>query len=142
VSALCTIREARAGDAPFILSSWLHSFRAESKQLGQENGYLDPDTYGTGHRRLIQRAFDAGQVYVATAPDDDDTLYGWACGSPGVLHYAFVKLDLRGRGFAKALIQQTVQTPRWRCTHYTSAVKRWKAAGLATYDPYPLWCPE
>lgn len=82
---------------PFILNSWLKSYRWSDKD--------NPDYY----RNLapeIKRLIKTNRVMVATLAEEPDCFVGWACGTKGRLHYVYVKSAFRRDGVARELIEK------------------------------------
>ncbi len=86
--------------SPFILDSWLKSFR-KSRKAGVVPNNLYTPVYTETIRQLLSRC---AQVLTAV-----DQILGWLChertsdGQP-VVHYAFVKSRYRRRGILRSLL--------------------------------------
>ena len=82
---------------PFVINSWLKSYRWSDKD--------NPDYY----RNLVPRIkqlIKTNRVMVATLAEEPDCFVGWICGAKGQLHYAYVKSVFRRDGVAKELIDK------------------------------------
>ena len=97
------IRAARPEDMTFVVGAWRASFETAAAVKG-----ADRDHYRIEMTRTIRRLCDRAQVRVATAPDDDDHLLGFAALSKlddgSELHYVYVKQDFRKMGIARLLL--------------------------------------
>jgi hypothetical protein len=98
-------RLAREEDVPFILSTWLSSYR-DSPWAGVIPNNKYQDVYGEAVSQLISRG---STLTVVHSPMDENHLLGWACTektrkSEPVVHFVFVKPDLRRNGIATAAL--------------------------------------
>ena len=97
------IRPAREGDIAFILDAWKKSYEGAPAVRGAHREH-----YRTEMTRAIRRLCERGEVRIATAPDDDDHLLGFAAFTQAddgaELHYVYVKQDFRKLGIARALL--------------------------------------
>ena len=82
---------------PFILNSWLKSYRWSDKDNADYFRNLSP---------RIKQLIKTNRVMVATLAGEPDCYVGWVCGTQGVLHYVYVKSVFRRDGIAKALIEK------------------------------------
>ncbi len=98
------VRTARDGDMAFIVMSWKNSFEGAAAVA-----CCDREHYRIEMTKTIRRLCDNAIVRVATSPDDDDHLLGFAAftktDAGAELHYCYVKADFRGMGIAKALLR-------------------------------------
>jgi len=76
-------------DRRYVVPTWAQSASYE--------GLAKPKRF-----ELVDRILDAGATCIVLA--NDRTVHAWACGSDGVLHYAYVPPELRGKGLARRLI--------------------------------------
>jgi GNAT superfamily N-acetyltransferase len=87
----------------FVVMSWKNSFEGAAAVHG-----CDREHYRIEMTRAIRRLCDYAEVRIATSPDDDDHLLGFAAftktGDGAELHYVYVKADFRKMGIAKALL--------------------------------------
>ena len=86
------------------------------------------------HPKVVDRLLDTNGAVVACSERVPSTIYGWACGSERVLHYAHVVPELRGHGLGRALIAAaTGGHDRIEVTH------RWvRPPSWVTFNPYRL----
>jgi GNAT superfamily N-acetyltransferase len=101
------VRPGRSTDLGFVVNSWLKSFNEHIHAAERRAGYWD------AHKRVIcDGLLPRSRLLIAHGPDDDDIIYGWACGQPGeptLLHYAYTKKVYRGAGIARALLDTIVR---------------------------------
>lgn len=105
---MISFRPAESRDMPFVMSSWLKSFKTSNAA-----GLLPFNLYYDAYRLAIQQLLDRGSVvYVAYVPGEDEAksdIYGWACVERGfdkpLVHYVYVKQPYRRLGVAKALLR-------------------------------------
>jgi GNAT superfamily N-acetyltransferase len=97
------IRPARESDTAFIVDAWKKSFEGAPAVRG-----ADREHYRIEMTRAIRRLCDRGHIRIATAPDDEDHLLGFAAftraDDGAELHYVYVKQDFRGLGIARKLV--------------------------------------
>lgn len=100
-----TLRPARAGDAGFLTSSWLRSFRDSCQVWGVGN-----DTYFSRHHSVISKLVTRGVTLVLTLEEDDDHILGFVnyevFQGKLVFHYIFIKPAFRKLGLAKMILQK------------------------------------
>lgn len=121
-------RLADETDRAFVISSWLRSYR---RSLWARE--LDPRAYDGGQVGLIERLWPMTQV--AHPEGDPLTILGWACGDSNVLHYAYVKGELRRAGLGAALVGIIGQPKIY--THRTPLGESITRGML--YNPYLIW---
>ena len=92
------IRGASPTDQAFIASTWVSSL-----------GMVDDPRKGSDRGRLVDRMLDKPGVRVSVACETHDPHYilGWLCHTPmpsvSVIHYVYVRNQVRKRGIAYAL---------------------------------------
>lgn len=130
------VRPAVATDRAFIFATWLKSLR-----FGSELEEVPPDLYYEGQHRIIEQLLDRCMVLVAHAPEDPDTLLGWAVMDPldgFVLHYVYVKGAFRRLGIAKALLAGW-DLVNMQYSHRTGALAWFKAkVPSARFNPFAI----
>lgn len=63
---------------------------------------------------------------IAASEKDDLTVLGWVCTEGEVLHYIYVRKDLRGNGIARDLVgERTIR----QYSHKSPRARAWLAAG-------------
>lgn len=123
-------REMGPGDRAYVASTWIAGYR------GQAREHVSRDVYLAEQPKLVDRLLDAHGAVVVHSPRVERTIYGWACGEPGVLHAVYVVPELRGQGVAKALIARATGQASGTvvCTH------RWpgRTPAWVTWNPYRI----
>lgn len=128
------IRPMLDTDLNFVLSTWLKSYYEEQKRNGSKGViYPKDDVFFQGHQAKIKEILKTAECSIATAPDDDSQILGWACFEKGIVHYIYVKQVFRKLGVAKRLMPAQVNS----YSHHTR-YSRYLNNGL-TYDPYTFW---
>lgn len=100
------IRGLRPSDIPLITSTWLRTYRKASRHatLTMEGCYYSE------HNKLINKSFDAAQVYVACDPHEPDHVFAYLVGvnrpKSDVVHYVYTKGTFRQMGICKALLDK------------------------------------
>lgn len=126
------IREAVAGDVPFVLNSWLQSFaRAPFARL------VPVDAYWRGHHELVLSVLGRSETRVACSPTDTDAIMGWSVTAPGVVHYVYVKFPYRRLGIARRLLAHVPEAARY--THATPVLASLPVPRGWQWDPYPAF---
>jgi GNAT superfamily N-acetyltransferase len=124
------IRYAGKEDEAFIFATWLNSYRKSGFARN-----IRSSVYFPNHHKLVTALVGKSMVVVATNPEDDAHIYGWACAEVGmempIVHYVFVKELYRGFGIGKKLLESMKITGRFAYTH--EAAKR---VDGAIYCPY------
>lgn len=111
LSDFVSVRDMREGDLNFIRSSWL---RSNARTVPQ--ALVPSDAYFELHWEVAMGLLErpAVRCVMATDPNDDDHLVGWACGEPAgaarrpLLHFAYVKKPFRRHGVARLLVERAV----------------------------------
>lgn len=94
------LREAEPDDASYVIQTWVRSYRPNSR--------IASEIYDKGHDNLVRNILRTTRVVVACNPDAETAILGWACGQPGLLHYAYVPAALRHKGLARELIREAI----------------------------------
>ena len=134
------VRQGVTADVPFIFSSWLKSYRANSPfaRSVSERIYFDRE------HAIIERILARGRTLVAHVEGDPDTILGYLVAEqfaiPAVAHWLYVKGPWRRAGIASKLVEASgLDMADCHYTHQTKAtgylLHRWP--GL-TFDPWLL----
>lgn len=113
-----SIRAGRLSDWPFVLDSWLTSYRGSARARDM----LGAGVYWTEHKATARSLLGRGVLTVAHAPDDADAILGWACTSlpppqnpDPLVHYVYVRggraAGARRFGIASALLADFIPHP-------------------------------
>lgn len=90
------LRPMQPDDRAFVGSTWGKSYERFAPVCRA--------VYLAEHRRVIDRCLDDAATMVLAPEARPTTLFGWACGERGVLHWAYVVPELRKNGAAKLLV--------------------------------------
>jgi len=97
-------------DEPFVVSSWLKSYRNS-----HSTRYISNDDYYATLHPLVEGLARGAATLLAVNPQDPEQIYGWVChehiGSVPVLHYLYVKEIFRRGKIATQLLTQAGFTP-------------------------------
>ena len=129
----CALRERRDNDTNLILQSWKGSCWADAnyKPYGRKCWEVLNQQCG----KLLGRSV----CMVAVAENDDNHIFGWACGLPDVLHFVYVCKAYRRNGLASVLVKSLKSTTPVQCTHWTIHAEQIQAAGKEIhYTPSAL----
>jgi ribosomal protein S18 acetylase RimI-like enzyme len=135
---LIEIRPATERDLPFIFSSWLRSYRNESKFARN----ISSSVFYEWHHKVIERFFERDRVaLIAHAPGEPEVILGYLCAesSGNIIQYIYVKKAFRKMGIAKKLYEHAKIKDGCEFTHWTTDVN-WimKKTDLLIYNPYLL----
>jgi hypothetical protein len=135
------IRDAVPDDVGFIFDSWAQSYWGAPAVAG-----MNRDDYFAEMRRVIPILMQSplARARVAVPDDDVSTILGWAVYEEQnhrgqlvtVLHYVFVRLDLRGAGIARMLL--STKTPE-AYTHRSRKVDPERLPKGLAYNPFLAW---
>ena len=133
------IRPYDKADIPFIMNSWLKSYKHNSG-FGK---LLTYDTYFQHHERLIKTLLITSSVTIAHEKDDPTLILGYVAFERRptygqVIHFAFVKKEFRLFGIFKQLLaHEKLELERCTATHltYPGEALREKHVGMS-YNPY------
>lgn len=130
LQGVTTFRAARPSDVPFILDSWIKSFR-ESPWAG----VVPNNQFYAVTREAIEGLLARGaKLTIACSRADEDQILGWTCLEPvrdgTACHFTYVKDPYRKRGLATELLTHGTHSPqegdrrfytfRTRCSSYFS----------------------
>lgn len=95
------IRPARGSDLNFIYSTWLDSYRYDSK-LGKSH---KNSIFFENYRHVIDHIFSKPDTTttIACIKEDQNTILGYIVSEPKILHYIYTKGAFRRFGIAKSL---------------------------------------
>lgn len=127
-AAFALIRPAHAADVPFILDSWLNSFRHAYHTRG-----MDGPVYFQEQRRVVETLLRRCSVLVACDSGEPSSVWGYAVGeeidSYLVVHFVYVRAGFQDHGIGtdlmKAFLAASPHTVALVYTHQTKAGRRW-----------------
>src|SRR3972149_1030541 len=95
-----SIRGGEKDDLPFIISTWLKSYR----QAGYGVKLIRQDVFFRHFHDLIESILNSAEIYIAAVKDSPSTIVGYLVAGEEVLHYAYVKSPFRRMGIATELL--------------------------------------
>ena len=130
LAEVTVFRDPVPADVPFILDSWIRSFR-ESPWAGCVPNNQFYDVTRSAIEGLLERG---AKLVVACSRVDSDQILGWACTEKvrggDAAHFVYVKDPYRRRGLATELLNHGTANPqaqdrkfytfRTRCASYFS----------------------
>lgn len=126
-----TLRQHKKAEEPFIISSWLKSYRNSPYVR-----FVDNDTYYKKQAAIILERLRDSNCVVATDPEDDNVVWGFIVHDEQLLHYVYVKHLLRLNGIARTLWMYAGKPTQATClTHAGEAILKAKG-DIFTFDPY------
>lgn len=115
----------------FVYSKWLRSLRYGNEYFK----LINSDDYYSNYGRFIESVLNRENVYLrlAVLTDERDTALGFSVNEREILHYVYVKEDMRGLKIASSLVQK-LET----FTHLTKeALPIWnKKFPAAIFNPF------
>jgi hypothetical protein len=119
------IRAVNPDDWPFIINSWLKSFK-ESSDFAKN---IPTDTFFEMHHKIIESILGRTSTcaFVATPTDDPELILGYAVFEKpqnygAIAHYTYVKRSFNGFGISEKLF---LASP-WRLTYATHMTHKGK----------------
>jgi hypothetical protein len=95
------VREARPSDVPFIENAWRSTMLANCPAVFG----ADPPHFAREMKRLVSMLLAQATTRVACAPQDEETLVGFACATGDELHYVYVSGMFRGVGLVPYMLE-------------------------------------
>lgn len=133
------IRPAQETDIPFILNSWLKSFR-----MGTFNVNVANTIYFTEQHKLVEKILKRSTVLIACESNDVANIYGYIVFEKieGILtiHYMYIKHTFRGLGLSKVLLENAGHDKEagGLYTHNTRVGEKVAIKANLVYHPYLL----
>ena len=138
--SLYAFRPGQHGDAHFLLSTWLKSYR--NSAFAQR---ISNDVYFRGHQEQIATilGIEGTAVTVVCAKDDEDQILGYVVYNTlvPILHYAYVKYPFRNVGLGSLLIKMVGALHPGQALNCTHLAKQWDSVSRKfnlLYNPYYL----
>lgn len=120
-------RGALAGDIPFILDSWMSSYRQSYHVRGVEG-----PVYYREQRRVCETLLLRASTLVACDPESPSTIWGWAVAEEVdeslVLHFVYVRGGFQDLGIGSHLVATFLRASNAVSlvyTHQTKAGRKW-----------------
>jgi hypothetical protein len=99
------LREMRPDDVAFVVDTWVRSLPPRH--------WMPEAEYRTNMRRSVACMLERGGRHIVLASSEHESaIMGWAVGSEGVVHHAYVRPKLRRGQAAKAWVDALVQAAR------------------------------
>lgn len=127
------IRDLAATDVPFVINSWLKSFRS-SKWAGS----LPNNVYWEAYHKAIEVILERSDtiVKIASLAENPDQILGYVVYCPDAVHYLYVKLSLRRHGIGRRLLECAIGgSKHFRYTFRTEALDYLPEGLYASYSP-------
>lgn len=145
---LISFRRITDQDGPFILNSWLKSYRKESV-YGRE---ITAEVFYSNHKDVVLELLARSKVLVVCNPEYEAQVYGYAVyetrGDAIVIHFVYVKAPYRELGIGKAMLA-VIQGEHISggdlpivATHATRMFHKLGPKVGATYNPYLTRNPD
>lgn len=136
------IRDYGENDKPFVMNSWIKSYRDANIQSLKINKKL----LYHNQKDLINSILTHSVTLVACADDDEDHILGWlnyeAYGKLCIIHYVYVKHPFRMLDIANTLkshIHIGLDRPFILCSHKTRYFDVLQKKWNLIYNPYVLY---
>jgi GNAT superfamily N-acetyltransferase len=136
------IRPARDSDRNYIVKSWVRSMSGQFP-------YSRMSAKGVNkYAKRVSALLDTGVTVVACDPENDDVVYGFACGESGeylgvespTLHFVWVRKPFRRNGIGTSLVrtifpagEPLIYTHITKDIHHANLEEAWN---LVEFDPY------
>lgn len=139
-------RDHTSSDTPFILNSYLKSYRE-----APINRMLTDSAFYKLHVQTVNELIKSplSHITVAVDPEHQDQIYGYVWyfrkGGEVYVNWLYVKLPFRKFGLAKALVAKVIgngeETTAVHYTHFNDNFKYFKSYG-ALYSPWYYFLKE
>lgn len=128
LGAVC--REGTEADIPFVIDSWLKSYRLEQPDM------LTRD-YLPWQRARITFLLGRAGLFVAHPAQEPTVIWSWLVCEPGVIHYAYTKPHAKMAGLGRQLIAFAGIKLPCNVSHLTADGRRVKGSheGQLRYIP-------
>jgi hypothetical protein len=132
------IRESRESDLPFILKSWMVSFRKFSS-----GAKADDRIFYKRHQELIKIHIQQVPALMAVANEDDDQIIGYVHLRGDVINYMYTKEAFENLGVAKSLLSVAMPNlDEIHVSHWTEHMYKLRRNHRVIYDPYSFFQVE
>lgn len=135
------IRKSLPSDTAFVVDTWLNNFKSD----GYFAKRIRHSIYRYNHSKIINHLLerdDAETLIAYPYGDDPDIILGFIVHTkPSIIHYCFVKQELRGMGIGKKLLEYAnLNVNNCIFTHWTFAMNDIfaKNSGME-YNPYLIF---
>jgi hypothetical protein len=121
----CAIEPALEADLNFIRHTWMRSLRV-------------PPAHWPGCMRTRDMLLERCPPIVARLEGEADSICGWACFAPDVIHFVFVRSRWHRLGVASMLLEPFRDRPTVTYTHRTPALSAIPMPKGWTFNPYAI----
>ena len=92
----------------FVYASWLNGLRYGNDFFK----LIDKDAYYASYHKYITSVLSrrGSRLRIAVLSEDEDVALGWSLDEGEILHYVFVKEDLRKNGIGRSLVDPKIKT--------------------------------
>lgn len=111
----------------FVISTWLKALRYGNDWFE----LIDQDIYFSIYNKGIERMLADANCQARLALLDIDVCLGYSIVSKDMLHFVYVKKDLRNQGIGRALVPQISQ-----CSHITHIGKKILKKHKLKFNPF------
>lgn len=131
------VRPAGADDLPFILDTWMKTFRTASAAKR-----VDTSLYFEGQRRRIYRLLARCDARVIVDPEEPTSILGYVVSELRdgelVVHWAYVRPAFRKFGLLRLLIATAPRHVALTYTHQTDHGRQVGRRLKAAFNPYAI----
>ena len=107
-------REYIQADESYVMSTWLKSYQ-ESPVVNR----VRAREYFRGQQAVAMRLIEKAGVMLAVSPADHNVIWGWICAEPHVVHYVYVRPQMRRPyGIGRALFRLFATEERFTFSHW------------------------
>lgn len=99
IQELATVRPAKVEDFAYVCTSWKNNYKGSPVAAR-----IPPETYRSGHGRIIKRLTERSITLIANPNNDPDLIIGYLVYEPECLHYVYTKTSYRQMGVAGMLL--------------------------------------
>ncbi len=134
-----TIRSATGTDLNFIYSSWLHSYRHNSKFASSIKKRIYFKEYYSVIDWILSRPNT--KVLVACSPEEPKVIFSFLVYEPDAIHYCFTRESMRELGLIASLVTSAFPGEgEISVTHQTEEVRKWMQGNLRLiFNPFRLF---
>lgn len=113
----------------YIISTWVLSASDAVAKRGVRRSVCRAEEDG-----LCKAAIESGSVFVLVDEVDDSVIHGWIAGVKGLLQWAYLPPQLRGKGIFRSMAHVVCG----KDLEYTRRPRSYKPPGYWTYNPYRI----
>ena len=99
------LRPAVESDYPYIVESWLASYRGQAIARDAGRGYVHDFKW------FIRKLIAKSAVLVAADEEEHGVIWGWAATHGETILYVYVRQDFRRQGLGRLLVRPFLEQP-------------------------------